>query len=71
MLDFTEYNKYNACMKAKKTKMGRPPLKPKDRRTALVTLRLTRADRDLLEKQAKSKGMSISSYLLYCWKKGR
>jgi hypothetical protein len=27
------------------------------------------ADRALLLKEAKSKGLSISSYLLYCWKK--
>ena len=71
MLDFTEYNKYCVCMKAKKKKMGRPPLKPKDRRSAIITLRLTKTDRELLAKQAESKGMSISSYLLYCWKKGR
>ena len=58
-------------MKGKKKKMGRPPLKPKDRRTAVTTLRLTETDRELLEKEAKAKGMSISSYLLYCWKKGR
>jgi len=56
-------------MKAQKKKMGRPPLKPKDRRTALITLRLKAADRDLLEKEAKAKGLTVSSYLLYCWKK--
>jgi uncharacterized protein (DUF1778 family) len=58
-------------MKVKKKKMGRPPLKPKDRRTALITLRLTETDRVLLAKEAEAKGMSISSYLFYCWKKGR
>lgn len=58
-----------ACMKAQKKKMGRPLLKPKDRRTAIITLRLKAADRDLLEKKAKAKGWTISSYLLYCWKK--
>ena len=57
-------------MKEKKKKMGRPPLKPKDRRSAIITVRLTETDRDLLEKQAASKNMSISSYLLYCWRKG-
>ena len=72
MLDFIAYNKYCTGMEAKKKKkkMGRPPLKPKDRRSAITTLRLTETDRKLLEKQAGSKGMSISSYLLYCWKKG-
>ena len=50
--------------------MGRPTLKPKDRRNAIITLRLTEIDRGLLEKQAKAEGKSISSYLLSCWKKG-
>jgi len=58
-------------MKGKKKKMGRPPLKPKDRRTAVTTLRLTETDRKLLVKEAEAKGMSISNYLLYCWKKAR
>lgn len=71
MLDFLEYKKYCVCMKGKKKKMGRPLLKPKDRRTAIITLRLTETDRVLLAKEAEAKGMSISSYLLYCWKKGR
>ena len=57
-------------MKGKKKRMGRPTLKPKYRRTAIITLRLTGADRGLLAKEAEAKGMSISSYLLYCWKKG-
>jgi hypothetical protein len=69
MLYFTEYNKYYACVKGKKKKMGRPTLKLKDRRTAIITLRLTGADRGLLAKEAEAKGMSISSYLLDCWKK--
>jgi hypothetical protein len=58
-------------MKVKKKKMGRPPLKPKDRRTSVTTLRLTESDRALLAKEAEAKGMSISNYLLYCWKKDR
>jgi uncharacterized protein (DUF1778 family) len=56
-------------MKGKRKKMGRPPLKnPKDRRTAIITLRLKDADRALLLKEAKSKGLSISDYLRDCWK---
>jgi len=51
--------------------MGRPPLKEKDRRTALVTLRLKQTERDELEREAEAKGLSISSYLLDCWKKAR
>ena len=69
MLDLSEYNKYYACMKGKRKKMGRPTKKPKDRRTAIITLRLTGTDRALLLKEAKAKGWSISRYLLDCWEK--
>ena len=48
--------------------MGRPPLKEKDRRTAIVTLRMKKTERDKLEREAKAKGLSLSSYLLECWK---
>jgi len=58
-------------MSRKKTKMGRPPLKAKDKRTALVTLRLKKTDRNQLEKEAKASGLSLSSYLLECWQKVR
>ena len=51
--------------------MGRPPLKAKNRRTALVTLRLKPSHRKELEQAAKVKGLSLSSYLLECWQKVR
>ncbi|GAH88940.1 unnamed protein product [marine sediment metagenome] len=58
-------------MKKKKAKMGRPPLKVKDRRTKIVTLRLKPSERKGLEKDAKAKGLSLSNYLLECWQKAR
>jgi len=58
-------------MSRKNTKMGRPPLKVKDRRTALVALRLKPSERKELEKEAKAKGLSLSNYLLECWQKSR
>jgi uncharacterized protein (DUF1778 family) len=58
-------------MSRKKSKMGRPPLKAKDKRTAIVTLRLKKTDRSQLEKEAKARGLSLSSYLLECWQKSR
>jgi predicted HicB family RNase H-like nuclease len=58
-------------MAKKKKKMGRPPLKPKDRRTAITTLRLTKTDRNQLEKEAAARGLSLSSYLMQCWQKVR
>jgi uncharacterized protein (DUF1778 family) len=58
-------------MKKKKSKMGRPPLKAKDRKVACVTLRLNRNDRKRLEQDAEAQDMSLSSYLLDCWQKVR
>ena len=51
--------------------MGRPPLKQTDRRTAVVTLRMKQAERDMLEQEAYAQGLSLSSYLLECWQKAR
>jgi len=51
--------------------MGRPPLKEKDRRTAIVTLRMKKTERDELEREAEARGLSLSSYLLECWNKTR
>ena len=70
-LDFSADIKYFGFMAKKKKKMGRPPLKAKDKRTALVSLRLKKTERDQLEKEAKAKGLSISNYLLECWQKSR
>ena len=58
-------------MKKKKAIMGRPPLEEKDKRTKIVTLRLKPLERKELAQDAKVKGLSISNYLLDCWKKAR
>ena len=58
-------------METKKTKMGRPPLKIKDRRNRIVTLRLKLSEQKQLKQDAKAKGLSISNYLLECWQKSR
>ena len=58
-------------MKKKKVKMGRPPLKHKDKRTKIVTLRLKPSDRKELAQDANAKNLSISDYLLECWQKSR
>ena len=58
-------------MKEKKNKMGRPPVKAKDKRTAIITLRLKKTERNQLGKEAEAKGLSLSSYLLQCWQKVR
>jgi uncharacterized protein (DUF1778 family) len=58
-------------MAKKKSIMGRPPLKEKDKRKKIVTLRLKEPERDQLGREAKAKGLSISDYLMYCWQKSR
>ena len=58
-------------MNEKKKKMGRPALKEKDKRTKIVTLRLKNSERKELGQDAKSKGLSISDYLMFCWQKSR
>ena len=51
--------------------MGRPRLNPKDKRSAVITLRLTQEEKELLEKEADTQSLSVSSYMLKCWKKVR
>jgi len=51
--------------------MGRPPKKPEDRREAIITLRMTFAEREQLKKEAKKAGLTFSSYLIKCWKEVR
>jgi hypothetical protein len=58
-------------VKKKRAKMGRPPIKAKDKRTACVTLRLKQSERKQLEQEAKAKDMTLSTYLLECWREAR
>ena len=69
LLDFPKYIKYHGTMSEghQKRKMGRPPLPREARRSAIVTLRMTEADRKRLERQAAEAGLSISAFLLKCW----
>jgi uncharacterized protein (DUF1778 family) len=58
-------------MVKKKIKMGRPPLNEKDRRNAFITLRLKANEYKELKQDAKTEGLSLSKFLLNCWKKVR
>jgi uncharacterized protein (DUF1778 family) len=51
--------------------MGRPPKKPKDKHSKPVTLRMVPAEHKLLVSDARLAGLSISAYLLSCWRKVR
>ena len=56
--------------KAKK-RMGRPPKPPGEKWKARIMVNMTEAERKQLEADAKDAGLSLASYLLDCWKKGR
>ena len=58
-------------MTKKKTKMGRPPMNEKDKKVCIITVRLKKAERKQLEKEAATKGLEMSTYLLQCWQKSR
>ena len=60
-------------MRAKKRtgRIGRPPLPPEKRRGALVTLRMTSAERKQVEKDAEKAGLCYTVYLLKCWREAR
>lgn len=51
--------------------MGRPPLKAKDRRSKVFTIRFTHEEyRDLIS-DAKAAGVTITELLRQCWKRAR
>jgi len=49
-------------------KMGRPKKKAKDKRSKPVSVRVTPADHKRLVSEAHKAGMTISDYLIACWK---
>jgi len=55
----------------KKSKMGRPPIPERKRRSAIVAVRLTRGERARLGREARRRGMTITEVLLEHWREGR
>lgn len=51
--------------------MGRPPMQAEKRLSEIVTLRMVPAEHKLLVSDARRAGLSISAYLLSCWRKVR
>lgn len=47
---------------------GRPPLPAHERRNCLVTIRMTGQQRSELEADAEAAGLSLSEFLLTCWR---
>ena len=52
--------------RAKGKKMGRPPLKPQQRKSVIVTVRMTKKEHIELEQKAKKLGLPLSTYILRC-----
>ena len=52
--------------RSKQKRMGRPPLKQQQRRSAIVTVRMTKKERNKLEQKAREAGLSLSGYILKC-----
>jgi len=58
-------------MNLKKSKMGRPPKPAEEKQAERVTVRMTRRERRLLGQEAAEANLTMSAYLLQCWKKRR
>lgn len=56
--------------KSKRT-VGRPPVAANERRSAIIQIRVTPAERKMIERAAHKAGLSVSDYLrqLVCGKK--
>ena len=54
-----------------KSRMGRPPLKPKERRSKVFTIRFTQDEYRDLMRDAKAEGVTVTELLRQCWKKVR
>ena len=58
-------------MGKKKARMGRPPKPPEEKQGQCVMVRMTKVERAKLEREAGKAGLSLSAYLLECWREKR
>jgi hypothetical protein len=56
-------------MAKKKSKMGRPPMNPKEKRAVVITFRLKAVELAQLDADARAVGMTRTDYLVSCWQK--
>lgn len=47
----------------KKSKMGRPPIPPENRRSVNFTIRLTESERDAVESEARKAGLTVGEFI--------
>jgi len=52
-----------------KTKMGRPRKKREQLRSAVVNVRMTKAEREVLEEEAQKAGVTLSEVFMRPWRK--
>ena len=57
-----------SASKQAKPKMGRPPLPRGMQRTEQLNVRATRAERRMLEAEAKRRGITVSDLLMEPWR---
>ncbi len=55
--------------KTPKAKMGRPPKTKDAKQSARIAVNVIPVEYRAIEKDAKAAGLSLSAYLLDCWKK--
>ena len=52
----------------RKTKMGRPPKPPEEKCGVHLMVHITKAERAMLEAEAKKHGLSLSSTIMLPWR---
>ncbi len=52
-------------------KMGRPPLKPEDRRSVKISIRITPGEVARLDAEARRLGLPVGEVLMLPWRKGK
>ena len=54
-----------------KSKMGRPPLPRGTQKAIRLSVRVTEAERAILDAEAKKQGITISDLLMQVWREGQ
>lgn len=53
----------------KKTKVGRPPKPPGEKYGEIICLKVTRAEKAMLKREARKRGISLGALLMSRWRK--
>lgn len=58
-----------ARKKTAKKRMGRPPKPPSEKFSEMLNVKMTKAERKMLESEAKRLGISLAAVLMRPWRK--